>query len=73
MGDSTGPLNIGNTEFNGTYSEYHIKLGRHGNSGSYPLANANVNATNASFSVTVSSSDFWHYPDDSALGIITWE
>lgn len=70
-----GP-DLGNLDFEGVFSAYDIKLGRHGNSGSYDLASTDIDATGATFKDATSDADIetrvFHKVDDAALGLVTW-
>jgi len=54
----------GQVAFGGTFSEYAIALGQHGNSSSYASATANVDAGGCG----LTADDVWDCGDDSALG-----
>lgn len=65
-------LNIGDIDFAGTFDQ-SLKLGRHGNSGSYNKTNSSVDATNAAFKSCSIEDLVWHQIDDPELGLITWK
>jgi len=50
--------------FNGTFWEYAIALGQHGNSSSYALATVDVDA----IGLGLSEADVWDFDDNAALG-----
>lgn len=64
--DSTMDLD-GQVAFGGTFSEYAIALGSHGNSSSYALATVDVDARG----IGLTEADVWDFDDNSALGDVT--
>jgi hypothetical protein len=71
----TGP-DLGNLAFDGSFSQYDIKLGKHGNSGSYLDTSTDIDATQATFINAASDADIearvYHDVDVPALGLVTW-
>ncbi|HUU42652.1 MAG TPA: PEP-CTERM sorting domain-containing protein [Planctomycetota bacterium] len=59
----------GEVAFNGTFSEYAIALGQHGNSSSYALATVDVDA----IGLGLTEGDVWDFDDNAALGNVTVE
>jgi hypothetical protein len=72
---TAGP-DLGNLAFDGSFSQYDIKLGKHGNSSSYVDTSAAIDATGATFLSAASDADIearvHHNVDDAALGLVTW-
>lgn len=70
-----GP-DLGNIEFNGTFSDSDIRLGSHGNSGSYLGTSAAIDATGATYLGATSDAEVearvHHFVDDSALSLVSW-
>ena len=69
-------LDIGNMVFNGVFTDFDIKLGQHGNSGSYAESTINVVATEATFVGAISDPEIenriYHNIDDNDTGTVTW-
>jgi hypothetical protein len=74
-GAGLGP-NLGDLLLSGTYSVADIKLGSHGNSGSYELSDIPVDATGVTFQGAANDADIedrvYHWTDDSQLGLVSW-
>jgi len=74
-GAGSGP-NLGDLLLSGTYSVADIKLGSHGNSGSYDVANIPVDGTGVTFQGAAIDADIenrvYHQVDDGALGLVSW-
>jgi len=64
--DSTMDLNE-QVAFGGTFSQYTIALGQHGNSSSYALATVDVDAIGCG----LTEADVWDFNDNAALGDVT--
>jgi hypothetical protein len=66
---------LGNLAFEGTFTDYDIKLGTHGNS-SYELTDIDIDATGATFLGAADDADIesrvYHYNDDVLLGLVSW-
>jgi fibronectin type 3 domain-containing protein len=71
----SGP-DLGNLALDGVFSDYDIKLGRHGNSGSYDVTSIDIDAAGVTFKDAASDTDIetrvYHYNDDASLGLVTW-
>jgi len=67
---------LGNLEFNGTFSDSDIRLGSHGNSGSYVVTPIAIDATGVTFMGATSDAEIearvYHSVDDAALGLVSW-
>jgi len=70
-----GPKKL-DVSFDGTFADYDIKLGQHGNSGGYLATSTDIDATDATFTGATSNEDIetrvWHQEDDPTLGFVTW-
>ena len=70
-----GP-DLGDLEFNGTFSDSDIRLGSHGNSGSYLVTPVAIDATGATFLGATTDAEIetrvYHDNDDPALGLVSW-
>ena len=60
----------------GTYSVADIKLGSHGNSGSYQLTDIPVDATGVTFQGAGNDADIearvYHWTENTLLGLVNW-
>jgi hypothetical protein len=74
-GAGLGP-DLGDLLLSGTFSVADIKLGSHGNSGSYDLTDIPIDATGVTFQGALSDTDIedrvYHWSDDPALGLVSW-
>lgn len=74
-GAGLGP-DLGDLLSSGTFSVADIKLGSHGNSGSYDLTDIAIAATGVTFQGAVTDQDIedriHHNVDEAALGLVTW-
>ncbi len=70
-----GP-DLGDLEFNGTFSDSDIRLGSHGNSGSYLVTPIAIDAMGATLLGATTDAEIeasvYHDFDDPALGLVSW-
>jgi len=71
-----GSPDLGDLSLEGTFTDYDIALGKHGNSNSYAAADSDIDATGVNFEGATIDDDIetriWHSVDDGTLGTVTW-
>jgi len=74
-GPGLGP-DLGDLLLSGTFSVADIKLGSHGNSGSYDLTDITIDARGVTFQGALDNVDvedrIYHWNDDTLLGLVVW-